>query len=65
MSCPAIDPSAAYNMSMAGMFLNMLEIIISLERSDITDKANRVSNTPPENLFPSYDYIIIGAGAGG
>lgn len=65
MSCAGTEPSAAYNISMAGLVLNFLDCIVNLERKDIVDKANRVSDISPESFKSSYDFIIIGGGAGG
>lgn len=47
------------------MMIMLLDSAIWMERSDIVDSANRVHDTPPQNIKKSYDFVIIGGGSAG
>ncbi|XP_015520001.1 glucose dehydrogenase [FAD, quinone] [Neodiprion lecontei] len=46
-------------------FIGILEVLIILLRPDLVDQGNRVTPVVPEDMSPSYDYVVIGCGSAG
>ena len=64
MSCSQ-DASLAHKLTALALNFKYLDILMYVNRPDVTDEDNRIQDTPPEFLLPHYDFIVIGGGTTG
>lgn len=65
VTCAYASLQTALTYGLQLSFIAFIRVLIELLRPDIVDKEHRVKIVPTENIFHSYDYVIIGGGSAG